>query len=275
MEKVSIIIATKNESKNIIRLLESIKKQTYSNIEIVVVDNHSTDDTITLASRYTPNVYTIGPERSAQRNYGVQKATGDFVLILDGDMELTPSVVQECVSTFNAHINDVAGITILEESMGTTFWAKCRILEKKLYSYDDNDFRAAARFYKKELFEKIGGFNVDLVSGEDWDLSQRAQGFGKLYTIKSVTYHYDGDLPLIKSMKKKFYYGRHIDKYLAISSNKDFSDKQMSIVGRYKVFLSQPKILFANPVVGVGVLFLKTCEFGALGFGYLFQKLKS
>ena len=92
VEKVSVVIATKDEEKNIGRLLESIKKQTYCSWEIIVVDNSSSDGTVKLARKYTRAVYNCGPERSAQRNFGVDKSLGKYVLILDADMELSSRV---------------------------------------------------------------------------------------------------------------------------------------------------------------------------------------
>ncbi|MEM4655279.1 MAG: glycosyltransferase, partial [Thermosphaera sp.] len=83
---VSVIVTTKNESKNISSFCESIKKQTYNPIELIVVDNNSTDNTTELAKKFTDKVYTQGPERSAQRNFGAEKSSGDFLMVLDADM---------------------------------------------------------------------------------------------------------------------------------------------------------------------------------------------
>ena len=68
---VSVVVTTKNEQANIERCLESICIQTYEPIEIIVVDNGSTDLTKTIASRFTTNVFDHGPERSSQRNFGM------------------------------------------------------------------------------------------------------------------------------------------------------------------------------------------------------------
>src|SRR3989304_9732791 len=87
---VSIIVTTKNESDVIERLLKSIKSQTHDNLEIIVVDNQSSDRTKEISKQYTRNVYDYGPERSAQRNFGARKAGGQYFLFLDADMELTP-----------------------------------------------------------------------------------------------------------------------------------------------------------------------------------------
>lgn len=82
---VSVIITTKNEEKNIASCLESIKNQTYpqEKIEIIVVDNDSIDKTKEIALKYTDKVYNFGPERSAQRNFGVRQAKGKYILYLD------------------------------------------------------------------------------------------------------------------------------------------------------------------------------------------------
>jgi len=103
MPIVSVIITTRNEEKNIENCLKSIKEQTYpqEEIEIIVVDNNSTDRTKEIVARYTENpsgngfafhgvkVYNFGPERSAQRNFGVQEAEGKYILYLDTDMILS------------------------------------------------------------------------------------------------------------------------------------------------------------------------------------------
>ena len=77
---VSLIDSTKNEEKNIGRCLDSLLAQTYPNIEIIVVDNNSKDKTKEIASTKGAKVYNYGPERSAQRNYGMlNKSQGKFV----------------------------------------------------------------------------------------------------------------------------------------------------------------------------------------------------
>ena len=65
MPLVSVIITTKNEEKHIENLLQSIKRQTYKNIEIILVDNYSTDRTREIARKYTDKIYLKGPERSS------------------------------------------------------------------------------------------------------------------------------------------------------------------------------------------------------------------
>ena len=86
--KISIIIATKNEENNISRLLRSLKEQTFRDFETIIVDNNSSDQTKKIASKFTSKIFIHGPERSTQRNYGLEKAIGKYILFLDADMEL-------------------------------------------------------------------------------------------------------------------------------------------------------------------------------------------
>src|SRR5262245_48197635 len=95
---VSVIVTTKNNTATLDDCLKSIvKQQSYRPIELIVVDNFSTDDTQEIAKKYTSNVFVKGPERSTQRNYGVKKAKGEYVMIIDSDMNLSPKVIEQCV----------------------------------------------------------------------------------------------------------------------------------------------------------------------------------
>ena len=95
---VSVVVTTKNEEKNIENCLQSIKNQTFKNIELIVVDNFSEDKTVELAEKYDAKVYFKGNERSAQRNYGAKVAHGKYLIYLDADMILSPTVIEECVN---------------------------------------------------------------------------------------------------------------------------------------------------------------------------------
>src|SRR5687767_6178877 len=114
---VSVVITTKNEEKNIAKILKSIGKQIYKNVEIIVVDNNSTDNTKNKAQKFTKHIYNFGPERSAQRNFAVRKSHGKFVLILDADMILGKEVIDECVKMMNRH-KEYKALVIPEKSFG-------------------------------------------------------------------------------------------------------------------------------------------------------------
>lgn len=259
--KVSIIISTKNSAEMIAGCLASIKAQTYENIEIIVVDHPLTvDHTFQIAQRYTDKVFKHGEERCSQRNYGASIARGKYLLIIDSDMELSPGVVAACVSQMGAD-RELAGVVIPEESFGQGFWAQCKKLERSFYL--GVDWIEAARFFRREDFITIGGYNEQLIMGEDWDLAQRLSGLGKTGRIIEFIYHNEGRIDLIKTLKKKLYYAGIFKKYaFHTQSSADFS-RQSSVWQRYGLFFSQPGKLMANPALGIGMLFMKTCELGA------------
>lgn len=266
---VSIIVPTYNSAATLADCLHSIQQQTYKAIELIVVDNHSVDDTLQIAKRSTHHVYTRGPERSAQRNYGVQKARGQFVCIIDSDMQLSPEVISQCVVAAHEH-DDLRGIIIPEESFGEGFWAQCKKLERSFYI--GVDWMEAARFFDRDTYERLGGYDTSLVSGEDWDLSQRVARVAPLGRVEALIYHDEGTLRLGRTLSKKYYYAQQITHYLAKQAHASSAMQQTNIFSRYWLYLSRPGKLLRRPHIGLGMLFMKTLEFGAGAIGMLVAK---
>lgn len=263
---VSVIVPTYNSAKFLEECLESIKNQTYKIIEVIVVDNNSTDDTQEIAKKYADKVFNHGQERSAQRNYGVVQSKGEYVLIVDSDMKLAKNVVEACVDKIQ-NTSDIKAIVIPEESFGEGFWAQCKKLERSFYV--GVDWMEATRFFQKDTYLQAGGYDEDMVSGEDWDLSQRITKLGKIGRIDAFIFHNEGKISLLKTIKKKFYYAQKFSKYLTKNQKEGKMRNQTGILMRYRLFFSQPWKLFKNPFLGLGMLFMKTCEFGFGGMGYL------
>jgi glycosyltransferase involved in cell wall biosynthesis len=267
---VSVIVTSKNEECNISHCLRSIRNQSYKVVEIIVVDNNSTDGTKRIAYKYTDNIFNFGPERSAQRNFGAKKAKGDYLLFLDSDMELSETVIEECVQKSWKKV--ITGIIIPEESRGEGFWAKCKALERSFY--DGIDWIEAPRYFPKKIFDEFKGYDEEQTGTEDYDFPQRIKKKKKndcFDRINSKIYHNEGKLSLINSLKKKNYYAKTSDKYFSKVNNVDYFKKQASILERYRLFFSDYKRLFSNPSLGIGMLFMKTAEFVAGGIGYLFR----
>ena len=124
---VSVIIPTKNSEKTIGTCLKSVSEQIYPNIEVIVVDSLSSDKTKEIVERLGARLIEIKAGRSRARNIGAEKATGNMILFLDSDMELTPSVVEECVNRVKEGSD---AVIIPEVSVGVGFWAKCRALAR-------------------------------------------------------------------------------------------------------------------------------------------------
>jgi glycosyltransferase involved in cell wall biosynthesis len=269
---VSIIVPTRNSEVTIGACVKSMVSQSYKNVEIIVVDNNSTDKTKQISLKYTKLVFNKGPERSAQRNFGAFKSKGKYVLFIDSDMELCKNVVADCVSLLESD-KDAKGVVISEESFGTSFWAKCKTLERSFYV--GVDWIEAARFFSKKVFNDFKGYDEKQTGTEDFDLPQRIkQKFGEksISRINSYIYHNEGSLALGYTLKKKYYYARTASTYAKRKSNVNYFSKQSNILERYKLFISNPIKLFKNPVLGVGMLFMKTSEFAAGGMGFVLKK---
>ena len=266
---VSVIVPTKNSAQFLEACLQSVKDQSYKHIEIIVVDNYSTDTTKEIAKKFTDKVYNKGPERSAQRNYGASNGQGEFVVFIDADMELSRDVVKQCVAKISEH-NGTIGIIIAEESFGIGFWAQCKKLEKSFYV--GVDWIEAARFFPKEVFQRVGGYDEEMVAGEDWDLSQRIGLLGSLERIGAYIYHNEGRVTLVGTMKKKYYYARKIRTYMN-KQGKLQVKRQTGAFLRYWIFLKHPLRLFRSPMVGTGMLYMKTCEFIGGLWGFMSMEL--
>ena len=260
--KVSIVVSTYNEEKNIETLLKSCTEQTYKNLEIIVVDSaRTTDKTVELSKKYTEKVFTFGNERSPQRNYGVKKANGDYVLILDADMALDKKVIEECVKV--AATTNADALIVPEKSYGQNFWAKARALERNCYIGDETI--EAARFFKKSVYQDLGGFNPKMISGEDWDLTVRARK--KNYKIsrihKNYINHNEGHLTYFGTLKKKMYYANKADEY--VSQNVGGLKDILNYLFRPAYFRNWRKLI-RKPILTIAFLFLKYSEFFVAGF---------
>lgn len=263
---VSVIIPTKNSGNTIELSLKSLSNQTYKNIEIIIVDNNSTDRTLELAKKYGARFYTKGPERSAQRNYGAQQAQGEYLIFLDSDIEVSPNVVQECIDLVQ---KGYRVITFPEIIVGEGFWAECRALEALCYLGDDTV--EAPRFYNKDVFFNLGGFDEELNGTEDWDLREKAVKAGyRIGRIKALTMHHEGRVNPIRRIKKKFYYGRTMDRY--IQKNPHVAKKQIPFFR--SGYIKNWKLLVKDPLHAIGFLFLKTGETFAVALAIAIERLR-
>lgn len=214
--RVSIVIPNWNGAAHLRICLPSLKRQTYRDFEIIVVDNGSTDESRELVGRDYPEVRVVALDANrgvaGGFNAGIQAARGAVLVLLNNDTEAEPAWLQELVSTLEA--NPRAGMAA----------SKLRLFDQrdKLHSagdfvrvdgipgnrgvwqvdegqYDDASqppplfgVCGGAAAYRRELFDAIGLFDEDLGSYcEDVDLNWRARlaGFGCVFAPRAVVYH--------------------------------------------------------------------------------------
>jgi len=201
---VSAIIPTKNSGRYLGKCLRSIMEQTYSNIEVIVVDNHSSDDTPEICQRFGVKLIVAGNERSRQTNVGVNASHGDIVWRTDSDCVFDPTLIQEAVDKLKVGFDAVTVSGTIDTSMG--LWSRVRKAERD--SFVGDSAHTAPSFFNKEAFLAVGGFNEKLNAFEDYDLGNKLGRAG--YSIGHITakwYHLGEPKDLAEVVRKYIYYG--------------------------------------------------------------------
>lgn len=175
---VSIIIPTYNRAKFLVEALESVYSQTRKPLEIIVVDDGSTDNTRTALSESEFNVKYVYQKNSgpaAARNAGIAVAKGDVIAFLDDDDLLVPNALELCVGNLErkaaSGVDVVFGIirnveNIKKEQVGFTY-------KEKLPAWSDQILFCGV--FKRNVFDKVGLFDQTLLLNEDTDWFLRAR----------------------------------------------------------------------------------------------------
>lgn len=246
-KRVSIVIPTKNSAQFLEKTLQTIQWQSYPDIETIIVDGNSTDQTLSIAKKYRCTIYTFIPkvkiglfDAPYKRNIGMEKATGEYVYWLDADMELPKNLIAEAVRLCEQGFD---AIVLPEDSYGVGIWSKAKKLERRCY-FGDNTVESP-RFFKKSVWKSIGGFDESLgAGGDDVDLTQKL--FEKEYTIgrtKSIVLNNEGELTFDKLYRKKFMYGREMKNYIAKRPKSSFASYfpiRPAYIRNWKMLLAHP-----------------------------------
>ncbi len=268
---VSVIITTKNEQAVLERLLKSINKQSYKNIETIVVDNNSEDKTKEIAKKYTSKVYNFGPERSAQRNFGAKKSKGGMVFFVDADMELTRNVVADAVVAIDGDKNNAA-VIVPERAIGFRFWEKVKAFERNIYNLEGDETTDAARFFIKKIFWEMGGYDEKITGPEDWDLPENIKKAGyKIVRIKSLINHYENINHIWDLARKKYYYGLKSHVYINKNKISPFSAKTIYILR--PIYYRNWRLLLRQPLMSISMFVMLMVEQISGGLGFLIGKL--
>jgi len=247
---VSVVLAVRNAGAVIGPCLTSLAGQTYRNMEVIVVDNASTDETCSIVRRDFPGVRLVqaGPERCAQRNAGARLARGRYLFFPDADMVLALDVVEKCVRSGG----DL--VIIPETTLGRGFWARVRRYERDFYA--GREGLEAGRFFSAQLFHRLGGYDENLfAAGEDWDLHRRAAQHTRPVRIDSVIAHDEGHVTLASYLRKKRYYAAFVKRYA-----KKWGSETCRQLGpqRLAVYLRQPRRILARPLLFLAMVFMLT-----------------
>lgn len=264
---VSVIVPTKNSQATIDRVLRSIRSQTYMPVEIIVVDNFSTDGTVETARRYADMVLLVGPERTAQVNTGIERSSGAFVCRLESDMELDPDVIEKCVKEMGQSQMDA--LIIPELNVGFTFWGRCRELEKRIYVHDATV--EVPRFFRRETIFAVGLYDRNLVLHEDYDLKIRlGRSKARIGRIEGSFERHLDYTDLHKLIAGSFYYGRTAGRFLDKYGRQGISDSIMprpAWVRNWRAFLEEP-------LLGTGLVVMKVLQYLSTALGHLSERFR-
>ncbi len=248
---VSVIIPTFNCEKQLPLCLESLKNQTYDNIELIIADGYSKDKTVEIGAKYGARIVQEKSPFTRRRNLGSTKANGEILYHMDSDMILPKELIENAVKKI---VEGYDGIVIPQRFAGEGFFGKSKELEVLSSTNDDN--LKICRFMRKKVFDSIGGYDEELEAGEDWDITQRIEENFRLKRINVYVIHGWGNYDLGKWIRKTYSYGKTVKKYQI--KHEKYSKYQWSPL---RFLLLDYSTLKKDPLHACGIIFIKCCEF--------------
>lgn len=189
MPEISVIIPTYNRVQYVTKAIDSVLVQTYTDYEIIVVDDGSTDNTKEVLEPYMGRIKYIYQENagvSAARNAGIRAATGEWVAFLDSDDEWLPeklAVQMDFVSEnpeIVAHVTNAKILLPDNESVDLFTLRGCPrygvdnpLIEKPLIDVVRYQFFTPSLLARRQILSNMGGFDVSMSIYEDGDMMRR------------------------------------------------------------------------------------------------------
>jgi glycosyltransferase involved in cell wall biosynthesis len=197
---ISVVIPAYNSKRTIVETIQSALAQEDVTVEVIVVDDGSSDDTAVIAESVgDPRVRVVrkvnGGAPSA-RNAGIAEATGEWVAFLDADdlwvthkLRAQLKALRAVPNGFAAH----AGAYIVDDDMNVLQIRRCSESSNNLLAYllfQNLPAVASSWIVRRDVLEQIGGFDAGLVILEDWDLSIKLARYGDpINMAEPLTYY--------------------------------------------------------------------------------------
>lgn len=211
---VSVNIPTFNSGKTIGLTLKSLLEQTYVNIEVLIMDSYSTDNTIKIAKKYGVKIFFTKRGLLKAREIGLRKSLGDYILLLDSDQILAKDTIERAVKLF-----DYYDMLFLEEQSYNAYsWLQIlfSVDRKLLHELKLNNPVYGVllpRFFKKDLLSlvfsniPVNRLSDVVVYDHAMIYSIASQITNKMGFIDSAVYHSEVE-SVLKLIKKYYRYGR-------------------------------------------------------------------
>jgi glycosyltransferase involved in cell wall biosynthesis len=189
---VSVVVPAHNEGRWLEGALESLLAQDHGNVEIIVIDDGSSDGGHKIAARYEPRgVRTFRFEETrgegAARGRGVAEARGEYIVQVDADALFAPDFVSRGLAHFEANpgLSAIAlgYLTVHPAQRGIVaeYFRLKRAASHRLRSEGGKDEVAGFFMYRREVVEKIGNYDASVPGGTDLDFGQRLKRAGLTY----------------------------------------------------------------------------------------------
>jgi len=210
MSLVSVVIPTQNRAELLKRAVKSVIKQTYTEWEIIIIDDASADNTRQTAEEYIKSGFryfhfTDKKGGAAARNKGIKEAKGEYIAFLDDDDEWLPEKLEKQMEAFNKYPEVALCYTGRHVDKGEkTFPGFLRKYSFKKPAYEDH-FRAimsdnfigitSTVIIKRDVLVALDGFDENLPGYQDYELFIRVLRENKSYGIDEplVIYHLGSD----------------------------------------------------------------------------------
>lgn len=212
--RVSIIVACYNQSLFLDEALESVLNQTEKNWECIIVNDGSTDESDTIAEKWTKKdsrficFHQKNSGLCRARNFGIEKAKGEFILPLDADDKLGKDYLKLGLEAFNNREN-LKLVYSLAEKIGEEkgLW---ELPDFNLYNLSRRNMIFCSAIFRKRDWEKVNGYDINMVYGwEDWELwIAFLKNGGNVFKLDYVGFYYriktESMLKSIDNKKSKY-----------------------------------------------------------------------
>ncbi|WP_319525642.1 glycosyltransferase family 2 protein [uncultured Desulfosarcina sp.] len=198
--KISIVTPSFNQGQYIEAAISSVLSQGYPNLEYIIIDGGSTDNSVEIIRRYSNylHFWCSEPDNGhyAAVNKGFEKATGDIFFWLNSDDMLCPDALETVGSIFS-EFSEIAWLTTLQQFVWDSD-GKCQLV-KHMPGYSRDAFldghymtrkfsgfgfiQQESTFWRRVLWEKVGGIRTSFALAGDFDLWARFFFFEKLYGV--------------------------------------------------------------------------------------------
>lgn len=186
--KISIVTVSYNQGQFIEDNIKSVISQNYPNLEHIIIDAGSTDETLDILKKYDKNIDWISEPDNGQSdglNKGFKKATGDIIGWFNSDDRLPPDALSHVVDFFINNSNEIAIVgdqRIIDEA-----GKELKIIKSRAYTYDfllnhAKSITQNSMFFKRSVFSETGYLKLDIHYAMDRDL------FIRIAKIKDIPY---------------------------------------------------------------------------------------